>query len=273
MKPAPFDYVAVDTAEEAVATLAETGPDARLLAGGQSLIAILNSRVAEPAVLVDISRSPELAYIEQVDGMVEIGAATTQAALEHWPALATALPLLAEALPHIGHVQTRSRGTVCGSIAHADPAAELPLCLALLNGRVRLRGMRGVRVVEGRAFQTGMLTTACAADEMIESVSFPVARPGQRFAFREMAFRHGDFAIVAVAAMADADAITLAVGGATDRPAVHVFPRAQLGEALADSLNRLAWDLDCADDAHVPAEYRRHLIRALGADAVQAVMP
>ena len=198
MKPRPFDYVRPDTVEEAVAVLAEHGDDARVLAGGQTLLAMLNLRLVG-RVLVDITRIAELDVISEVDGKVEVGAAVTQNRLLAWPALAEKLPLLAAALPFVGHFQTRNKGTVCGSVAHADPASEIPLSLAVLEGEVVLRSRRGTRVLAAGEFQQGMMTTARAPDELITAVRFPVARQ-RGVAFREVARRHGDFAIVAVAA-------------------------------------------------------------------------
>ena len=143
MKPPRFDYVRAASVEEAVETLAEHGEDARVLAGGQSLVAMLNMRLLAPAVVVDISRVPALATITRTRNAIEIGAAVTQAAALWFDGLAAQLPLLARALPFVGHRQTRARGTVCGSIAHADPSSELPLCLAALDGEVVLRSVRG----------------------------------------------------------------------------------------------------------------------------------
>ena len=200
MKPRRFDYVRPDSAEEAVAVLAEHGDAASVLAGGQSLMAMLNLRVAEPAVLVDIGRLAELDYIRIAGGMVEVGAAVTQNKLKDWPQLTATLPLVAAALPFVGHFQTRNKGTVCGSIAHADPSSELPLVLATLGGDVVLRSRRGTRVLPASAFQQGTLTTARAADELIVAVRFPV-QATRRVAFREVARRHGDFAMIALAAV------------------------------------------------------------------------
>src|SRR3981081_2992331 len=172
MKPRPFDYVRPDTVEEAVAILAEHGDDARILAGGQTLLAMLNLRVVEPAILVDITRIPELAVIREIDaekggGKIEVGAVVTQNKLMAWPALAQKLPLLAAALPFVGHFQTRNKGTVCGSLAHAAPASELPLSLAVLEGEVVLRSRKGTRVLAASDFQQGMLTTAREPDELM----------------------------------------------------------------------------------------------------------
>ena len=271
MKPAPFDYLRPDDEEEALEALAEAGDDARLLAGGQTLMPMLNMRLVEPAVLVDISRLPGRAGIEDQGDAIEVGAAVTQAQLEAWPALAERAPMLAQALPLLGHVQTRSRGTVCGSIAFADPSAELPLCLAVLGGEVVLRSRAGTRTLLAAEFQTGMLSTACREDEMVAAVRFPAAEPGAGYAFTEFARRHGDFAIVAIAAIARANGIRIGVGGVAEQPVVEEWP-ALAGSALDDALNALAWSLDAADDAHASARYRRELVRNLGRQTVQAAL-
>ena len=269
MKPAPFDYLRADDEDEALAALAEAGDDARLLAGGQTLMPMLNMRLVEPAVLIDITQLPGRAGIDDDGSVIEVGAATTQAEFLAWPGLARRAPLLAEALPLLGHVQTRSRGTVCGSIAFADPSAELPLCLATLGGEVVLRSRAGTRTLAAREFQTGMLSTACREDEMVVAVRFPAAEPDAGHAFAEFARRHGDFAIVAVAAIAGANRITIGVGGVAERPVVRDWPALD-GSALDDALNELAWSLDAADDAQASARYRRELVRGLGRRTVQA---
>lgn len=267
MKPAAFDYVRPDNVAEALAALAETGDEARLLAGGQSLLSILNMRLAKPERLIDISRLEELRYIREIDGALEIGAAVTQGELESWSGLACKVPLLARALPYVGHFQTRNKGTVCGSIALADPSAELPLCLAALNGTVVLRSSRGERVLAAQDFQTGMLTTARAADEMIVAVRYPACRPGAGHVFAEMALRHGDFAICAVAVAVGPNGVRIAIGGVADRPAVRDWPDLS-GSALSDALNDLAWELNAGDDHVASATYRRELVRRLGAQSI-----
>lgn len=271
MKPAPFDYLRADDEEEALEALAEAGDDARLLAGGQTLMPMLNMRLVEPAVLIDISRLPGRAGIDDDGGVIEVGAAATQADLEGWPVLAERAPLLTQALPLLGHVQTRSRGTVCGSIAFADPSAELPLCLATLGGEVVLCSRAGTRTLPAAAFQTGMLSTACREDEMVAAVRFPTAEPGAGYAFTEFARRHGDFAVVAVAAIARANGIRIGVGGVAEKPVVQDWPMLA-GSALDDALNVLAWSLDAADDAHASARYRRELVRRLGKQTVAAAL-
>ena len=268
MKPAGFDYLRADSAEEAVTALAQYGETARVLAGGQSLMAILNMRLAQPEVLVDIHRAADLAGIAVRAGRVHVQAAVTQAALERYPDLAHLLPMVAQALPHVGHFQTRNRGTVCGSIAHADPSAELPLCLATLGGEVMLRSRRGRRTVAAQDFFTGMLQTARRADELVEEVRFPVAAPVERHGFTELSLRHGDFAIVALAAVVGDAGIRVGVGGVADRPRVARWPRIA-GAALDEALNQLAWDLDAQDDVHATAVYRRHLVRTLGRQLIE----
>ncbi len=271
MKPTPFDYLRPDEEEEALEALAEAGDDARLLAGGQTLMPMLNMRLVEPAVLIDISRLSGRAGIRDEGSHIEVGAAATQADLETWPALRRRAPLLAEALPLLGHVQTRSRGTVCGSIAFADPSAELPLCLAVMGGEVVLRSRAGERTLPADEFQTGMLSTACREDEMVAAVRFSAAEPGAGYAFTEFARRYGDFAIVAVAAVARAKGIRIGVGGVAEKPAVEDWPLLA-GSALDDALNALAWSLEAADDVHASARYRRELVRNLGKQAVRAAL-
>ncbi len=263
MKPRPFDYVRPDTVDEAVAVLAEHGDEARVLAGGQSLLAMLNLRLADPAVLVDITRIAALDDIRDLGDKIEVGAAVTQGRLLAWPHLADKLPLLAAALPFVGHFQTRNKGTVCGSVAHADPSSEIPLSLAILAGEVVLRSQRGTRVLAADAFQHDMLTTAREADELIVAVRFPViTRRG--VAFREVARRHGDFAIIAVAALVEEPgAIRLGVGGVAGRPVVRRIAAAD-GSAARETIDKMADELEGYDDLHASAAMRRDLLRRLG---------
>jgi 2-furoyl-CoA dehydrogenase FAD binding subunit len=270
MKPAAFDYVRAETLEEALWILASEGDDAQIIAGGQSLMAMLNTRLAKPEVLIDIMRLKQLDRIEATAAAVTVGAAVRQRTLLGWPALADKLNLVALALPWTGHAQTRSRGTICGSIAHADPSAEMPLALLALGGEVHLRSARRQRKLAAREFFTGMMSTARSADEMIEAVSFPTLG-GARCAFREVARRHGDFAIVACAAVADKTGVRFAVGGVADIAAVRDWPRLD-GSALDDALNAFAYELEARDDIHATARYRRDLVRLIGRDLVREVL-
>ncbi len=268
MKPAPFDYIRAASVEEAAEVLAKFGARARVMAGGQSLMALLNFRLVEPEVVVDISSIGSLNSI-RIDGdSVEIGAAVTQAELLDWPKLKEELPLLALALPWVGHFQTRNRGTVCGSIAHSDPSSELPLCLATLGGEVELRSARGSRRLKASAFQTGMLSTAKTPEEIVVAVRFPRRKPGEGYAFREIARRHGDFAIVVLAARVTAGGGLLGVGGVADRPSVRDLGVAN-GAALGEALNAFAWEMGGNDDIHATASYRRELVRRLGPKVIE----
>jgi 2-furoyl-CoA dehydrogenase FAD binding subunit len=264
MKPRPFDYARPDTVEEVLALLAQYGDDARILAGGQSLIPMLNLRLIEPVVLIDISRIGTLDAISDKGAKIEIGAAVTQNKLMDWPQLAGRLPLLAAALPYVGHFQTRNRGTVCGSIAHADPSSELPLALAVTGGEVVLRSARGERVLPADKFQQDMLTTAREPDELIAAVRFP-AGPGQGVAFREVARRHGDFAMIAVAAVIkDRNAVWLGVGGMAGRPMV----RRVVPENAESIVHEWAEELEGYEDLHASAALRRDLFRNLAPEVI-----
>lgn len=268
MKPPAFDFLRAESIEEALATLAERGSDARIIAGGQSLLPMLNMRLAKPAVLIDIMRITALAEIARERNMIVVPAGVRQARLLARPELAQEQPLLASALPWLGHYQTRSRGTVCGSTAHADPSAEIPLCLIALDGEIRLRSRRKRRTVKAGDFFTGMMTTAKNDDEMIEAVAFPAAAQDCGYAFREVARRHGDFAIVACAAMVTARDIHFSVGGVADAPTRRSWPMLE-GAALDDALNTFAWELDAREDIHATARLRRDLVRNLGKSVIE----
>lgn len=260
MKPPPFAYLRPARLDEALAALAEEG--AQVLAGGQSLLPMLNMRLARPQLLIDIMRLPGLGEIRREGGSLVVGAAVRQAALETWAELPGTLPLLARLFPHIAHWQIRCRGTVCGSIAHADPAAELPLALLALGGTVRLASRKGRREVPAEQFFLGPMLTARRDDEMIEAVLFPVHRPGFGYAFREVARRDGDFALVALAAVAGPDFVRLAVGGVEDRPLLFTLPPAT-ARAHPEALEAALAGLAPRGDPHAPASYREAVLRAL----------
>jgi 2-furoyl-CoA dehydrogenase FAD binding subunit len=279
MKPRRFDYVRPDNVAEVLALLAQHGEEAKVMAGGQSLMAMLNLRLLEPSVLIDIARLAELDYVKVMSDKksgdkVEVGAAVTQNRLKDWPELAAKLPLLARALPFVGHFQTRNRGTVCGSIAHADPSSEIPLSLATLGGEVVLRSRRGTRTLAAADFQRGMLQTAREADELITAVRFPV-HAGARVAFHEVARRHGDFAMIAVAAWVQAGAgghnVKVGIGGVADRPAVRSLA-IDGGNATKSAFEALAWELEGYDDIHATARLRRDLLRQVGPAVVEEVL-
>jgi 2-furoyl-CoA dehydrogenase FAD binding subunit len=268
VKPALFDYVRAESLDEALDVLHREGADARVLAGGQSLVPMLNMRVAPLRVMVDIMRVPELNRVASTGDTIRVGAAVRQSGLERLSDLPSHQPLLAAALPWIGHAQTRSRGTVCGSIAHADPSAELPLVLIALGGVVEARSQQQKRRIPADAFFAGMMTTDLRDDEMVEAVQFPIARAGTGYAFREIARRHGDFAIVSCAAIVDAQSARLAVGGVADRPMARDLPPPG-DPVLDDALDAFAWDLDARDDLHATAAYRRQLVRRIGRQTLE----
>jgi 2-furoyl-CoA dehydrogenase FAD binding subunit len=268
MKPAPFDYLRIETIDEALEALRQEGGDARIIAGGQSLMPMLAMRLARPKLLVDIMHVDALRRIDDDGKTLRVGAAVRQETLERHTDLVRRQPLLSGALAWVGHAQTRARGTICGSVAHADPSAELPLSLITLGGSVHLRTRKKRRTLAASEFFTGMMATAKADDEMIEAVSFPTAVAGTGYAFTEMGRRHGDFAIVACAAMVDAGKATLGIGGVADVPAVRTLPLPDAPD-FTDALNQYAWDLDARDDLHATGRYRRDLIRQLGRRTIE----
>ncbi len=271
MKPASFDYVAAESLNEALTALADAGDGGRVIAGGQSLMAILNMRLARPDVLVDITRIPELSGIRRNGEFVEIGAAVTQATLLDWPELGATIPLLSKALPHVGHIQTRNRGTICGSLCHADPSSEIPLVFATLGGEIVLQSKSGTRRLAAPEFQVGMLTTAKRPDEIAIAARFPVRKPGHGYAFTEFNRRHGDFAIVALAAVADGKSVRLGVGGVADAPVCRDFTTFE-GDALDSALNDFAWECGGYDDIHATARHRRELVRRLGRKVIEEAL-
>ncbi|HET9018335.1 MAG TPA: FAD binding domain-containing protein [Acetobacteraceae bacterium] len=269
MKPPAFDYLRAGSRAEALDALHAAGSDARVLAGGQSLLPMLNMRLARPSLLVDIMHVPEWQQVQDDGSALRIGAAVRQVTLERRPELAARQPLLAAALAWVGHAQTRSRGTICGSVAHADPSAEIPLVLVALGGSIELRSRRH-RSIPAAEFFTGMMATACADDEIIEAVRFPAAQSGTGYAFREIARRHGDFAIVGCAAVADRMKVRLAVAGVADHPTAIDLPPDPA--AFDDALNAFAWALDARDDLHATARYRRDLVRRIGRSVMEEAM-
>jgi 2-furoyl-CoA dehydrogenase FAD binding subunit len=277
MKPAAFDYCRPDTLDEALELLHELGSDASVLAGGMSLGAMLNMRLVRPAAVVDIKRIPGL-KAAIIGSEVSTGATLTQAAAFEHETLIRELPLLALALPWVGHFQTRNRGTLCGSVAHADPSAEMPLVLTTLDGEVELQSVRGTRRLQAREFFVDAMTTARAHDELLTALVWPARRPETRHAFVEIAQRHGDFAIVACAVEAVVDphdrlvSLAMGLGGVESRPFV-ADTAAFIGEracpALAQAIAASAAErVNPMTNLNVSAAYRRALVRSLGAQAI-----
>jgi 2-furoyl-CoA dehydrogenase FAD binding subunit len=268
LKPPVFDYVRPDQIEQVLDILFQEGDEARILAGGQSLVAMLNMRVTRPSVLIDIMHLKELAATRIEEGHLLVPAGVRQVALEERTTLTEESPLLAAVMPWIGHVQTRARGTVCGSIAHADPSAELPLTLSALEGLVQLRSAEGRRATKAKDFFLGMMVTAKSEIEFVEAIKIPLAKPGMGVSFREIGRRHGDFAIVSCAAVINEEVTRLAVGGVNDVPTTMEWIGLDTSQ-IDDALNEFAWSLDARDDLHATACYRRKLVRRLGRQVLE----
>lgn len=276
MKPAPFEYRAPDSLEEALTLLRDNGDDAKPLAGGQSLIPVLNFRLARPAMLVDLHRVPGLEGIDEVDGGMRIGAMTRQRALERSEPVKRRAPLLAETMPHIAHPQIRNRGTAGGSIAHADPASELPVVMLALDARFGLTDASGERHVDAIDFFTGLFSTALRTGELLTSIEVPDMTPGTGWAFEEVARRHGDYGLIGVAAVVRVAAdgvceharIVLMNAGAGPvvavRAAQSLIGASPSPTLLANAAMVAAKDeIDPRADVHASAAYRRHLADVL----------
>jgi carbon-monoxide dehydrogenase medium subunit len=283
VKPAKFDYHAPASVDEALALLTRYGGDAKVLAGGQSLVPLLNFRLSRPAALIDLNRIPSLAYIRAHDGEMRLGAMTRQRTIEFSPVIVERVPLLTEATRLVGHLPIRSRGTIGGSLAHADPSAEYPTVLVALEGSVVARGPRGERVLgAGELFQS-YLTTSLQADEILVEVRLPATPAGAGYAFEELARRHGDFALVGIAAVitrngARCTMARLATAGAGPVPlrlraAEEILERDGLGDAAIEAAARRATELVNPDaDLHASADYRRHLTGVLTARAIKRAL-
>jgi carbon-monoxide dehydrogenase medium subunit len=277
MKPAPFEYQAPATLDAALDLLAQAGGEAKLLAGGQSLIPVMNFRLAEPALLIDLNKLAELDFIRRdADGTLRIGAMTRQRRLERDPLVATAAPLLREAVPFIAHPQIRNRGTFGGSLAHADPAAELPALAVALGARLRLRRAGGDRWVEAGDFFAGLFATALEPDEILVEAALPPLPARTGCAFLEVARRHGDYAQVGVAALVtleesgrcrEARLVYLSVGDApvVAREAARLLAGEELSPAaVAAAAEKAAGDeMNPREDVHATPDFKRHLARVL----------
>jgi len=279
MKPAPFDYVAPGTLEDAVEALAAGGSDAKLLAGGQSLIPLLNFRLARPALLVDLNRVAGLAYIRSAEQGTAIGAMTRQASIERDPRLLQAQPLLVEAIGYVGHQAIRSRGTLGGSLAHADPAAEMPAVAVCLDAQLNVVGPRGRRTVAAEDFFVGYLTTALEPDEILVETWLPPLPHGTGQAWVEFARRHGDFALagVAVSLSLEGDRVCTArivltgVGGrpVRAREAESLLIGGSVLERAVAAAEAVRSAIDPDADIHASREYRVHLAGVLTERAIR----
>ncbi len=282
MKPAAFLYAAPETVEETLALLAEHGADGKLLAGGQSLMPLLNMRLARPAVLIDLNHVSALDYISASNGEVRIGAMTRQRMAEQSSMIASRLPLMAEALRWVGHPQIRNRGTIGGSLAHADPSAELPAVAAALGATFVVTGQAGSRLLSPGEFFVGYLATAIQPTEVLTEVRFPQIAAEAGCAFLEVARRHGDFALVGAAAVVhpagggrfrDVRLAFIGVGPAPVRitEAEAALEGQEFDEPLLDDVARLVSDrLDPESDIQASAAYRKHVAGVLARRALRA---
>jgi aerobic carbon-monoxide dehydrogenase medium subunit len=279
MKPPPFDYVAPTSIDEAVAALAQGGIEAKVLAGGQSLVPLLNFRLARPALLVDLNRIAELAYVTERDGGIAIGAMTRQARVERDPALAHSQPLLREAIRWVGHAAIRSRGTIGGSLAHADPAAELPAVAVCLDAQFSVIGPRGRRSIPAANFFLGYLSTALEPDEILVEAWLPALAPCTGQAWLEFARRHGDFALAGVAVslclrgerVETARIVLTGVGGipVRAREAETLLIGSSVLERASAAADAVRSTIDPDADIHASKEYRAHLAGVLTERAVR----
>ncbi len=275
MKPAPFTYFAPRSLDEALSLLRQYGSDAKPLAGGQSLVPLMNFRLAKPRYLIDLNRIPELAYIRRENGFLAIGAMTRQFEAERSDDVGHLAPLLREALKLVGHPTIRHRGTVGGSLAHADPAAELPAAAVALGAELVIRGPGGSRTVPAAEFFVGPFTTVLAPDELLTEVRIPAVPPGNGYAFLELSRRHGDFAIAGVAAMVGLgpdgriERAALALCGVGPTPVrARQAEAALLGAPPTEDRFREAGELaaretDPTSDIHASADYRRRVAAVL----------
>jgi CO/xanthine dehydrogenase FAD-binding subunit len=281
MKPPAFDYIAADSIAMAVTALAQAGDDAKIIAGGQSLVPMLNFRMLRPSILVDINRIAGLDAIAETNEAIHVGALTRHYQLETSPLIARHLPVLSSAMTHVAHLAIRNRGTIGGSLAHADPAAELPMIALLLDAELRIASAAGERTIAARDFFLGALTVDLAPGEIITKVVLPKLPPRTGWGFEEVARRHGDFALAAVAA-------TLTVsGGAIEQARIAltgVGPRALRATEAEGLLTGQALDPDLVGrvtdavratikpetDLHASSDYRRHLAGVLTGRALAA---
>ncbi len=281
MKPAPFRYFAPTTIDEALALLAEHGDAAKVLAGGQSLTPMMNFRLVTPSILIDLNRIAELAYIRERDGGLAIGALTRQRKIERAPLVAQRAPLVTEALPFVAHPQIRNRGTAGGSLAHADPAAELPAVTIALDAQFKLMSRKAERWVRAADFFIGLFATLLEPTELLTEIVLPPRPPRVGYSFQEVSRRHGDYALAGVAcvlalddhgACRDARLVFLGLGAqpinasATKR-LVGAKPTADAIQAVAEAIDP---EIDPSTDIHASAEFRRHLAKVLTRRALES---
>lgn len=283
MKPAAFDYVAPRNLKSAIDALAAAGGDGKVMAGGQSLMPLLNFRMARPSLIVDLMHIPGLSFIEARENAIVIGALTRHADLEFSDVIAARLPVMAAAMPHVAHLAIRNRGTIGGSLSHADPAAELPMLAVFYGATIRIEGPGGRRELPAEEFFVSALSTCLEPEEIVFEIEFPVLTSHTGWAFEEVARRFGDFALgcIAVSLELTNDAVSdarVAVMGVADTPLrLRQSEEALRGmrsgpETAAKFAEVVRASVSPADDIHVSSDYRRNLIGALAESALQTAL-
>lgn len=286
MKPSEFSYVVPDTVQEALALLRDGDEGAKLLAGGQSLVPVLNLRLARPSLLIDLGRIPELRRLKhRADGALVAGAMTRHRDFELSPLVRESLPIVYAAMPSVAHVQIRNRGTIGGSLSHADPSAEWPALCVACEATFTLHSVNGVRSVDAEAFNLGLYTTALRQNEMLTEIAFPPWSVNRRWGFQELSRRRGDFAIVGVACVIDTDELGRSVAarivlfGASDRPilvreaADVLIGRVPSNNVIRDAARVVAATVSTRSDLHASAAYRTELAEVLSRRALQQAFP
>ena len=283
MKPPPFEYVVADSVEAAVAALAQAGGDAKIIAGGQSLVPMLNFRLLRPSILVDINRIPDLSYVREDGDVIRIGALTRHHQLETSPVIGAHFPVLTEAMAHVAHLAIRNRGTIGGSLSHADPAAELPMLALLLDAELRIVSAAGTRTVAARDFLRDALSVDLAEDEIVTEIALPELPPNTGWGFAEVARRSGDFALAAVAVTltvsdgAISEARVAMTGVAPTARRVAEAEQLLVGQRLGDGVGNNIIEAvraaaDPPSDLHASSDYRRHLVGVLAGRALAAAL-
>jgi CO/xanthine dehydrogenase FAD-binding subunit len=282
MKPAPFDYVSPSTVEAAVEALVASDGEGKVLAGGQSLLPLLNFRMARPKVLVDLNRIEGLSYIEDRGDRIAIGALTRHRELEHSPLIAAKLPVISAAMRHVAHLAIRNRGTIGGSLSHADPAAELPMLATFYEAGITIQGPSGRRTIAPGEFFVDALTNSLEPEEIVVEIEFPILEQ-DGWAFEEVARRFGDFALASIAVSvhrgpSGLQAARVAVMGVADTPrrlreAEHELLAMELDDAAPDRFSEIVVSLVSPnDDLHASADYRRHLLAQLAKRALRTAL-
>lgn len=282
MKPPAFDYVRAASVEQAIECLVRASGDGKILAGGQSLMPMLNFRLLRPSVLIDINRIPALDHIEASANGLRIGALARHHKVETSAVIRERFPVITAGMAHVAHLAIRNRGTIGGSLAHSDPAAELPMLCVLLGAKLKVRGPDGARTLEAANFHVGALTSSLDETELLEEITFPYLPPGTGWGFEEVARRLGDFAIVAMGATVTLDGGRVAktriaatgVGEAPQRMTAAedlLTGAATVDETLLDATREAVMSsIDPVTDLHVSADYRRHIAGALTRRVVRA---